>query len=277
MVTSQCTLLVHIAPPCGTASRAREIPLGHGRGPRPLRSELWPLGLPGLTEADQARVDSANAIYVRAANFCLWLREQAAKHGLLSHFCVENPLRSYMWLIPEFVRLKPQCLHIAYDVCMHGGDRDKHQVLWTSMGELKALGVSCDRSHPHRPWGHTPSGAFATATETEYPSLFCSRFAAAAALAAGNLRMLPSSSDVTNASAKTAAQTQPKVSKALVIIEEYRYHVTVPLPSACLPPVDEKNCLLHALGPAPPGSRVLRVNFDGGMMFQSALDLVMTS
>ena len=130
---------MHIAPPCGTASRAREIPLSRGRGPQPLRNDLWPLGLPGLNKADQARVDSANAIYVRAANFCLWLREQAAQHGLPSHFCVENPLRSYMWMIPEFVRLKPQCLHIAYDVCMHGGDRDKHQMLWTSMGELQAL------------------------------------------------------------------------------------------------------------------------------------------
>ena len=31
--------------------------------------------------------------------------------------------------------------------------------------------------------------------------------------------------------------------------------------------MNEKNCLLHALGPAPPGSRVLRVNFEGGFLF----------
>ena len=69
---------------------------------------------------------------------------------------------------------------------------------------------------------------------------------------------------MTTASARTAAQTQPKVSKAMVLIEEYHYYVTVPLPSARLPSLDDKNCLLHALGPAPQGSRVLRVNFEGG-------------
>ena len=130
------------------------------------------MGLPNLSEADQSRVSSANSIYTKAANFCLWLRRQAANHGLPTHFCVENPLRSYMWLIPEFVSLKPHCLHIAYDVCMHRGECDKHQMLWTSMKELQALEVACDKSHQHRPWGQMPSGAFATATESEYPTSF---------------------------------------------------------------------------------------------------------
>ena len=178
-------------------------------------------------------MESANHIYTRAANFCLSLHRQTAEHGLHTHFCVENPLRSYMWMIPEFIELEQHCLHLAYDVCMHGRDRDKHQMLWTSMPELQVLAVCCDLSHPHRPWGQTPSGSFATASETEYPGLFCARFAAAAALAAGSLRILPSASDVTTASARTAAQTQPKVSKALVLIEEYHYQVTIPLPSAC--------------------------------------------
>ena len=112
-----------------------------GRGPPQLRSELHPTGLPGLSEIDQSRVDSANSIYVRTANFCMWLRHQVAKHDLRTHFCIENPLRSYMWMISEFVELKPHCLHLAYDVCMHGGDRDKHQMLWTSLPELQALAV----------------------------------------------------------------------------------------------------------------------------------------
>ena len=116
----------------------------------------WP---PGLSETDQSRT----------ANFCMWLRHQVAKHDLPTHFCVENPLRSYMWMIPEFVELKPHCLHLAYDVCMHGGDRDKRQMLWTSLPELQALAVTCDRSHPHRPWGQTASGSFVTTSETEYP------------------------------------------------------------------------------------------------------------
>ena len=53
----------HFAVPCGTCSRAREIPLKGNRGPKPLRSEQQPLGLPGLSEEDQKRVAAANEIY----------------------------------------------------------------------------------------------------------------------------------------------------------------------------------------------------------------------
>ena len=50
--------------PCGTASRAREIPLSSGRhGPPPLRSSEFPRGLPGLSPDNQARVTKANKIY----------------------------------------------------------------------------------------------------------------------------------------------------------------------------------------------------------------------
>ena len=47
------------APPCGTSSRARELP----NGPPPLRSELHPGGLPGLQGLDKVRVEAANAMY----------------------------------------------------------------------------------------------------------------------------------------------------------------------------------------------------------------------
>ena len=57
---------VHMAPPCGAASRARErwVKTKDGRPcPRPLRSTRYPLGLPFLREYEQAKVDSANKIY----------------------------------------------------------------------------------------------------------------------------------------------------------------------------------------------------------------------
>ena len=37
----------HFAPPCGTCSRAREIPLKGGGGPKPLRTETEPFGIAG--------------------------------------------------------------------------------------------------------------------------------------------------------------------------------------------------------------------------------------
>ena len=56
---------VHVAPPCGTCSRAREINLVPSTfQPRPLRSEEQPHGLPGLTDDDQKRVDAVPEVKV---------------------------------------------------------------------------------------------------------------------------------------------------------------------------------------------------------------------
>ena len=49
----------HMAPPCGTGSKAREIPISKqlkARGapePKPLRSSQWPLGLPTISGTDK--------------------------------------------------------------------------------------------------------------------------------------------------------------------------------------------------------------------------------
>ena len=51
-------LFVHAAPPCGTCSRARELP----NGPPPLRDRSHVYGLPTLVGADYDRVKAANAI-----------------------------------------------------------------------------------------------------------------------------------------------------------------------------------------------------------------------
>ena len=80
---SRRVVWVHVAPPCGTASRARGI----GAGPKPLRSMTQPWGLSSLCEGDRARVDSANAIYRQCADFCSWMLNCQPATG----FTVENP------------------------------------------------------------------------------------------------------------------------------------------------------------------------------------------
>ena len=61
---------IHAAPPCGTASRAREIRLS-GRCPQPLRSEAEPEDLSSLTGEDLDRVKAANAIYAGISKLLL--------------------------------------------------------------------------------------------------------------------------------------------------------------------------------------------------------------
>ena len=54
---------VHMGPPCGTASRAREIRASRSsHGPPPLRSTQFPEGLPRLTGPNKTRVDQANRL-----------------------------------------------------------------------------------------------------------------------------------------------------------------------------------------------------------------------
>ena len=53
---------VFLAPPCGTASAARQIELPDEKAPKPLRSLDKPDGLMNLTVLDQMRVGLANVL-----------------------------------------------------------------------------------------------------------------------------------------------------------------------------------------------------------------------
>ena len=61
-------LAFSFAPPCGSASRARSIPLkrklpGDPPAPQPLRSDRHPNGLPKLRFLDRIKVSKANKLY----------------------------------------------------------------------------------------------------------------------------------------------------------------------------------------------------------------------
>ena len=64
---------IFLAPPCGSASRARQIPLKRkfgckGNGPRPLRTDEFPNGVPNLNPTELSRVSLANQLYTRSAS-----------------------------------------------------------------------------------------------------------------------------------------------------------------------------------------------------------------
>jgi hypothetical protein len=88
---------VHMSPPCGTASRARERPLSaaaRARGipePKPLRSEDFPLGLPTLARdfpQEVTRVRKANTIYKLCADVADFCTHRAVP------WTIENPANS---------------------------------------------------------------------------------------------------------------------------------------------------------------------------------------
>ena len=85
----------HLGTPCSSFSRARDRP----GGPPPLRSDVCPLGLPGLREADQIKVRIGNCLMYFS---CLLLRLALTWHLA---FTMENPARSRIWLCPSVRRL----------------------------------------------------------------------------------------------------------------------------------------------------------------------------
>ena len=115
---------VHLAPPCGTCSRARDI----RPGPPPLRSEQWPLGLPGLEQKcfkDFRRVQSANKLYEATATIINVLITKRIAWSL------ENPANSLMWEVPVIKALLslPGVQQAKFQNCMYGAERPK----WTTV------------------------------------------------------------------------------------------------------------------------------------------------
>ena len=183
--------VVTFAPPCGTASRSREIRRKFGPDPKPLRSNDHPDGIPGLTGVDLSRVQAANRLYKFVAELIPQLHESGKS------WFVENPTNSLMWLTSWFQALLHWLMNVNKDtnypgqswdwahtqMCMHGGERNKRaSLLYGGKWSLRPLALACDEKHTHKPWGFDQNkGGFATAKERNYPKLFCSRIAALAA------------------------------------------------------------------------------------------------
>ena len=173
-------MAIFAAPPCGTASRARERPLKSfaKRGfriPQPLRSDAFPDMLPHISGKDRAKVELANQLYDQLADIFL--------HALsLELLCViENPGNSLYWATSFFKRIHAAFpgFWTSFDHCCHGGDRPKRTSLWCNKdGVLNHLQVFCDNSHPHKAWLPRVASRnlrFVTGEEAAYPSLLAQR------------------------------------------------------------------------------------------------------
>ena len=114
---------VMLAPPCGTASRAREIPvpqrhrLRKGMQPAPLRSEAEPMGISNLRGVARLKVLAANKLYA----FARKVIDLCNSKGI--PFVCENPRRSLMWLTDPFLMLPSNCRFQHIHSCMYGGKR----------------------------------------------------------------------------------------------------------------------------------------------------------
>ncbi|CAE7414212.1 unnamed protein product, partial [Symbiodinium sp. KB8] len=84
------------AGPCAIDARPVRLAFFH-KGARPRQAYVI-----GRVGASPVEVESANLIYLQMARFCEWLS------SLNISWSVENPERSYMWLLPEWNHLRSQ-------------------------------------------------------------------------------------------------------------------------------------------------------------------------
>ncbi|CAE7664604.1 car [Symbiodinium sp. CCMP2592] len=157
---------IHFAPPCGTASRARDIQFPGA--PPVLRNESHPEGVPDLSEIPALRVQKANMLYkltLELSSFCLL-------NG--KYFSCENPSRSYLWLLPQWQQFlkRSDVFQTVFHHCEFGGMRRKETLLVHNIPKFRELHRLCSGKHVHLGWGKV-GRTWATSAETAYPWGLC--------------------------------------------------------------------------------------------------------
>ena len=167
----QTAHFVHLSPPCSSFSiaRGRDAP----------RSAKHPLGKPGLSAADQARVDDGNVFFKIA---CRIVRTCVSR-GV--GVCLENPRTSRMFLAPPLNRMGGEKYHTVF--CAYGTPWRKATTFLTwHCPALSTLVATCSSKHglcdhsgkPHRVLkGNSPGGMPWTRVAEPFPRALCSKYA----------------------------------------------------------------------------------------------------
>jgi len=125
IISTQRPFLVWLAPPCGTASRARSIPVHNKYGKsfaESLRSDTFPDGLPSLENIDLDRVLAANTLYELCENVCRLC------DSLQIQWIIENPCDSFFWYTSWISQRHQDFPKILFHNCIYGG----LHIWWTS-------------------------------------------------------------------------------------------------------------------------------------------------
>ena len=221
VVLSQRTFHFHGAPPCGTASKAREIAMSSdNHGPPPVRSEQYPLEFPWLKGILKDRVESSNAIYIHLALFCLWLQ------SLSIGWSIENPGNSYMWMIDLYKQLQQGAFWVQFHACCHGSTRKKLTAFLTNVIELTGLEATCQGDHPHESRGlirDSDSWKFAISKEAAYPVTLCQRIGTLLEMKALKQGTKTAASSISTLhKVRASVGTQPKISKLPTLVSEFK-------------------------------------------------------
>lgn len=254
-IINTCDVIaVHCAPPCGTCSKARGIPLEDGSaGPPELRSEDSPLGLPHLSPTDRVKVEAANQLYERMAAFLEFLNQKNIP------WVMENPTNSWLWSLPFFESMIKDAHFAHCHACAFGSTRKKKTSFLSNDPDIRIMQRFCEEAppHDHEPWGYNPEAGFATAMEAQYPEDMCQQL----------VQFLDNLCQKKGFSLQTSPKDKPRIAKqprgraTPQLIPEYNRVITVTMDE--LPQLNTKQCLETSAGHIPAGSKLLRTEKKG--------------
>ena len=237
---------IFAAPPCGTCSRARGIPvrLPSGKwvpGPKPLRTDSSPDGVQHMTPTERLRVNLANSLYALITKVCLLCL------GANKVVCIENPRSSLFWRTSFFAPLKHLLTYTVHQACAYGSERPKWTMLahnTKTMHNLNNLCPGVGPHHKHKPWGLANNGtSFSTSEETAYPMKLAFHIAFFLAQhvvlqgwkpPAGELCM---PDEVSYQYLRSITGAQPKSTKLPPLVSEFDTFLDLIVDRDCIPPV----------------------------------------
>ena len=238
LMLDESVKVVWFGPPCGTASAARKIRRKEGPDPKELRTDEFPNGKPTLVGISKEKVVSANRLYAFTCEAFLRL-------ALAGKVCIlENPGNSLFWatswtreLCKQLEAQKVIAGQVRFQMCMHGGKRNKVTKLLYANIDLTALGIMCDGSHEHEPWGwikgREGGQVFATAEERRYPRDLCDKVSNQVISQKGAPQVQPQRA--IEHQTQVYAQKQPRRSRPLMPEYKSVYKVSRKADSGTLP------------------------------------------
>ena len=248
---------VHLAPPCGTCSKARGIPMPDGTpGPPPLRSLDFLLGVPDMSPGDRVKVEAANRLYERMGRFIEWLDSKGVA------WVIENPTNSFLWELSYFSYAVAHGYFAHCHACAFGSERAKKTSFLSNRKNIHMMQRFCNdvEPHEHAQWGYSAEGGFATALEAQYPEAMCEQLIKFVneLCAEKGVKLSPSNLQ------QPRAHKQPKGRATPQLVPEYEKVASLLLPD--LPALDAKRCLQSPCRHVPSGSKLLRSEKKGDMV-----------
>ena len=169
ILSEESLIYVHFVPPTNTTSRARLRQ--YAGAPAVLRSDASPDGVPGLSSADQGRLDRANCHVKAVAAAC----SECAERGIL--FSIANPENSFLWATKAFkVMLQQVPVFVTrYHLCSYGSPHKKPMRIVHTLPRFLELHNPCDGGHAHKFWPN--AGAKVLDKDVDFPWGLCQRMA----------------------------------------------------------------------------------------------------